>query len=262
MPLPNCLATAFLLLGVAGTGAQAATPCSLTSTGAALVMSAKRPVTLPAALSDCEGLRVQRGPVVACVQDRRERLACRTLEGGTTIEARHLPTPGSGRDWLDVVLSLLRGGGEPVGAVSRRTALAGLPAGTVAFLGVMPEVLPGRSGLQAVDRIDFRDEASGDVVWTLARTSAGPLPREPFRPGRAYVWTVRSSDAGLDEATQRFRVLGTAESAELRTDVERIAAETDAASPALALSVAAMLSRRGLEFDARQTLVRAGFAAR
>lgn len=261
MPLPNRLATV-LLLGAVGTGVHAATPCSLASTGAARVMRAEQPLVLPAALADCEGLRVQRGPVVACVQDRRERLACRKLDGDTTIEARHLPTPGSGRNWLDVVLWLLRGDGDAVGAVSRRSVLAGLPAGTVAFVGDMPEIAPGRAGLEAVDSIDFRDAASGDVVLTLTRTSTGPLSREPFRPGRAYVWTVRSSDAGLDEATQRFRVLGTAESAEVRAEVEQVAADTGTAPVARALSVAAVLSRRGLEFDARQALTRAGFAAR
>jgi hypothetical protein len=264
MPLPYCVALLAwpALLAATGMAAHAATPCALASTGPAQVMAAGgQPVALPAALADCEGLRVLRGPVVACVQDRRDRLACRTLGEGT-IQARHLPIPGAGRNWLDIVLSLLRGDGDAVTAVSRQGVLTGLPVGTVAFLGAMPEVQPGVGALTAIDRIDFRDASSGEAVITLTRGSAGVLPRELFRPGRAYVWTVRSRDLTFDERSQRFRVLTANESAEVLAEVEQASAEKGPDPAARAVSTAAALSRRGLQFDARQTLARNGFAVR
>lgn len=250
-----------LLLCGAATGVHAATPCSLAATGPATVTRGVERIDVPSEQANCEGLRVRGGPLVACVQDHRNRLSCRTLQGDITIEASHLPTPGSGRSWFATIRHLLGGSSDSAtGAVSRRGTIDGLPEGPVALVGPLPPVSLTQGALEGVNRIEFRDEATRDIVWTVTRANPAPPPNDTFKPGRRYLWTLRGPNAKLDEATRRFQVLPAGELAEVNAEVQQLTAGSALTDPAVALPVAAALQVRGLLFDARAVLARAGFA--
>lgn len=262
--MPSRLLIPFwLLLCGAVTGTRADTPCSLAATGPATVTRGVERIDIPSEQANCEGLRVQGGPLVACVQDHRKRLSCRTLNGDITIQPSDLPTPGSGRNWFAAIRALLSGSSDSTAwAVSRRGTIEGLPDGPVVLVGSLPPVTLGQGALEGVDRIEFLDETTRDVAWTVTRANPAMPPNDIFKPGHRYLWILRASNSRLDEVTRRFQVLPARELAEVNAEIQQLITPSSLTDPAVALPVAAMLKDRGLLFDARAVLARAGFAVR
>lgn len=237
--------------------ACAATECSIAGRDQASVAKAGTPVKLPALLEDCEGITVTKGEIIACVQDPRGRLRCRTFSATTTLTASGLGPSGTDRGLLDVLMEMLRGEGASVGAVNRSTVESVLPTGVVAFAGGPVDLNFADPRWSDVQRIEFTDVGSGTSVLTLRGPGKASLDPALFSAGRSYAWTLRSISPMRDERTGRFSIARAAEQREAQQEAARIS--SDASDPSSqAATIAVWLHSRGLHYDAGRALRRAG----
>lgn len=249
------------LTGLGSVAAWGQAACSLASTSQARVVQAGKAVELPTILADCKGAMIEQGDVVACVEDRRGRLLCRTFAAGDRISAQLLNASAGNHRWLDVVIALLKGDIEDKSAVDRGGPDIALPKGKVMFISGALELDFAEASLAGVERVLFTDVVTGKVVAQAAATRKTAVDVRLFVPGHTYAWTIRSRDQMLDETSGRFAVLDAKGQRPARDEAVRIHAQEGIGKAAQALMLAAWLSEHELPFDARQVLHSADFAS-
>lgn len=246
-------------LATAATFAHGDVECTLAAPDSSevLLRSGER-VTLPVHLAACDGVRVTRGKVVACVQDRRDRLDCQTFGSGTTIVLRATPATADGRGWLGSLIGLLQGDIGAASGVTRGAVEGALPIGPVALIAgnIVLDFTDG--ALKAADRVEFADAVTGAVVLKVSGGGKHLLDVAVFEPGRSYQWTVMSK-SGDSAITGRFSVIDAVELGNVRRQKDALDSLTSADASARSLMLASWLQRNGLAFDAIDTLQRGGF---
>ncbi len=236
--------------------ASMAFECSIAALEDGTVEQNGQAVPLPAQLRSCEGATVTGGSVVACAQDRRSRLTCRTLAKGTTITPDAILKSEAVGGWFLGFMDVLRGGAGSSVAVSRGATSLDLPTGPVLLLDDRMTIDFTAAGLGAIDAIEFHEgSTTGPVVATLSvGTGKASLDTKRLARGKTYWWTLRASGKDAGGGIGSFALQGNALLKEARAQQRDIARRTGRDKTAAAMMLAHWLWEQGLAFDAAQVL--------
>lgn len=236
--------------------------CALIESPKGAVSHAGKALSLPVQVSNCDGVRVTTGAVIACSQDRRSRLICRSFHAGETVTASRLFPGQSVKGWTLALLDIIRGGETERGALSRGSeqAAAYLPQARVLLLQESFVIDFDHPALDGIETIEFRQEsATGPVIVRVPSVGVRTVSSSRFQRGESYWWSALSSRSGLP-VIGSFVVLDATRLRQARTVEASLAHPNGAADPAArAVMMAEWLYTEGFPFDAAQTLLTTGF---
>lgn len=242
-----------LLLGLHASCCMAAECLVIGQGGQAAIQVNGKPQPLPALLSTCDAVKVAKGTVVACTQDRRGRQSCRSFPEGRPIQLDQARSP-EGSGWMTKLRNVLAGSEASVAAVSRG-ALSVLPEGQV--LLVTPEMrleaTPGQ--LDEGDEVEFRTtDVDGPLVaHATVQNGELKLSNRRFKAGMTYWWVVRNK-GGTMKGSSRFSTAPSAQMKLAQAEHKRLLQSTDGDRLAAAALFAAWLAEREFPFDVLQVL--------
>lgn len=237
--------------------AYSAFECSLNAVKAGKASADSTEVSLPVRLPDCTNIRVTAGEVVACVQDQRGRLICRTFRADERVVEQRFGVEGTARTWRAAIVDYLAGRVDQESAVSRGPEQRDyLPAGRVIFIDDRFAIDFNRIGLPDIDAIEFRrDITTGPLVLRIPAALVSTVDASQFAPGTSYWWNALGQNKV--KASGRFFVVdaGTRRQAQAIADELKQQYPTDQAAQAMVF--ADWLREHGFDFDAAQVLIRA-----
>ena len=253
-------AIALVGLSLIALEALATFDCSLIESPEGAVSQAGKALSLPLQVANCEGVGVTSGTVIACVQDRRSRLICRSVQAGETVTASKFFPGQSMRGWTLALLDIIRGGETERGAVSRgaEQAAACLPRAGVLLLQESFVIDFNDPALDGIETIEFRqDSATGPVIARVSGVGVHTVSRSRFQRGETYWWRALSSSSGLPTMGS-FVVLDAKRLRQAQTVEASLAPPGRVDRAARAVMMAEWLYTEGFLFDAAQTLLAAG----